>query len=145
MQMKDFFVKLAVNVITLLAVVHIIAGVNVDSWQTTIVAALILALLNAFLRPVIVLLTLPLNILSLGFFTLVINGFIFYLAAKFVKGFTVSGFWSAFWSTLLFSIISFILNFMLRPRLTINVHRHKKGDSGHSTFTDVIDVDSKEG
>lgn len=141
---KNFFVKLAVNVLTLLAVVHVIAGVSVDSWQTTIVAALILALLNAFLRPFIILLTLPLNILSLGFFTLVINGFIFYLAAKFVKGFTVSGFWSAFWAALLFSIISFILNFMLSPKLTINVHRHQKGGPGRSTFTDVIDVEAKD-
>lgn len=144
MQARDFFVKLAVNVVTLMAVVHMIAGVSVDSWQTTIVAALILALLNAFLRPFIILVTLPLNILSLGFLTLIINGFIFYLAAKFVKGFTVSGFWSAFWAALLFSVISFILNFMLSPRMTVNVHRHHKGDSGTTTFTDVIDIDPKD-
>ncbi|MFA4842387.1 MAG: phage holin family protein [Candidatus Omnitrophota bacterium] len=144
MQAKDFFIKLAVNIITLLAVVHIIAGVSVDSWQATVVAALVLALLNAFLRPFIILLTLPLNILSLGFFTLVINGFMFYLVAKFVKGFTVSGFWSAFWAALLFSIISFILNFMLSPRLTINVHRHQNDDPDRSTLRDVIDVDAKD-
>ena len=111
--MVRFLIKWFINIIALLVVIHVIAGVSIDNMQTVLVAALILGLLNAFIRPFILILTLPFTILTFGLFTLFINGFLFYLAAKFVKGFTVSGFWNAFWAALLFSIISSVLSFML--------------------------------
>lgn len=142
--MKDFLIKWFVNIIALMASAHLIAGVNVSGWQATVTAALILGLLNAFLRPIIIILTLPLNIFSLGIFTLFINGFMFYLAAKFVPGFTVAGFKSAFWAAILFSIVSFTLNFLLRPRLGISIHSYGSGCSRAPKYTDVIDTEGRE-
>ena len=113
--MKNFLLHWVICIIALVVVVHIVSGVSAANLSTVIVAALVLGLLNAFVRPVLIILTLPLSILSLGLFTLIINGFLFYLAARFVKGFVVTGFWSAFWAALLFSIISFVLNRMLLP------------------------------
>ena len=114
-----FMIKWFINVIALLVVIHVIAGVGIDNMQTVFVAALILGLLNSVLRPFILILTLPLTIFTFGFFTLIINGYLFYLAAKFVKGFVVTGFWNAFWAALLFSVISSLLNFMLTPKINI--------------------------
>jgi putative membrane protein len=140
-----FLVKWFINVIALLVVIHVIAGVSIDNMQTVFVAALILGLLNAFIRPFIMILTLPLTIFTFGFFTLLINGYLFYLATKFVKGFVVAGFWNAFWAALLFSIISSILNFMLAPDINIkfNSFRSKGFDRPTIGEDDVIDVEGK--
>ena len=144
--MKNFLIKWIVNIATLFIIIHLVAGVSADSWQTIIIAALVLGLLNAFVKPVIILFTLPFTILTLGLFTLVINAFIFYAASKFVKGFEVINFWSAFWAALLFSIISSILNFMLAPKVNLhyasfgrNVAEPEKRHGG-----DIIDVEFTE-
>jgi putative membrane protein len=79
------------------------------------VAALVLGFLNAVVRPLLIMLTLPLSVLSLGFFTLLINAFLFSVAGKIVKGFAVTGFWSAFWAALLFSVASAVLSMLLVP------------------------------
>ena len=70
--MKDFLIKWVVNIAALFVVIHIVAGVSADSWGTIVVAALILGLLNAFIKPFIILFTLPFTILTLGLFTLII-------------------------------------------------------------------------
>ena len=116
MEVSRFLTKWLINIIALMAVVHIVAGVSTDNWQTMIVAALILGLINTFIRPFFIILTLPLNILSMGLLTLFINGFLFYMAAHFVRGFIVAGFWPAFWAALLFSVISFFLNILFTPK-----------------------------
>lgn len=143
--MTKFLIKWFINIIALLVVIHVIAGVSIDNLQTVFVAALILGLLNAFIRPFILILTLPLTILSFGLFTLIVNGFLFYLAAKFVKGFTVSGFWSAFWAALLFSIISSLLNFILTPKITIRYGLFRPKEDRHRNIDkdDVIDVEGR--
>jgi putative membrane protein len=114
-KMGKLLLKWLVNCVALFVVVHIFHGITATSLSSIIVAALILGLLNAFLKPILVILTLPINILTLGFFTLIINAVIFLLAAKFVQGFTVIGFANAFWAALLFSIVSFLLNLMINP------------------------------
>ncbi len=111
--MKELLLKWLVNTIALFVVVHVVAGVSVERWQTMIVAALVIGLLNAFLRPFIIFLTLPVTILTLGLFTLVVNGLMFSLAAWLVKGFHVAGFASAFVAALVFSIVSFLLNLLI--------------------------------
>jgi putative membrane protein len=110
---KYLLVRWGLNSIALFAVVHLVAGVRIERWQSILAGALVLGLLNAFLRPLFILLTLPVNVLTLGLFTLVVNGFIFYLAASLVKGFYVAGFWSAMVSALVFSIVSFFLNLLM--------------------------------
>ena len=143
--MKNFFIKWAVNIATLFIIIHIVAGVSADSLGSIIVAAFVLGLLNAFVKPFIILFTLPFTILTLGLFTLVINAFIFILASKFVKGFEVINFWSAFWAALLFSIISSVLNFALAPKVDIQYTSFKRKDSNSRKIDDdnVIDVEGK--
>lgn len=114
--MMGLLFKWLINTIALFIVVHVVSGVTAQRWQTLFVAALIIGLLNSFLRPIIIFMTLPVNVLTLGLFTLVINGFMFYLAAFIVKGFDVAGFGSAFVAALLFSIISFLLNLIIGRR-----------------------------
>lgn len=111
--MKQLFIKWIVNSTALLVVAHIVSGVSVDNWVTVFVAALVLGLLNAFLRPVLIFLTLPVTILTLGLFTFVINAALFYMAAHLVRGFHVAGFWQAFVAAFVFSIVSFLLNIVL--------------------------------
>ena len=111
--MKGFLLKWLVNIFALLAVVSIIKGIQIDNWQTAAWAALILGLVNAFLKPFIILFTLPINIFSLGLFTLIINGFLLFFVSKIVEGFSIGSFWSAFWGALFFSIISFSLSLFI--------------------------------
>ncbi len=111
--MKRFLLRWFINCISLLLVVHIVSGISISSWLTAITAALVLGLLNAFVRPVLIVLALPVNILTLGLFTLIINGFMFYLAALLVHGFVIAGYWYAFLGALVFSIISFLLSLLI--------------------------------
>lgn len=113
--MKELLVKWIINSTALLVVIHVVSGVTVNNWMTVFVAALVLGLLNAFLRPVLILLTLPVTVLTLGLFTLVINAFLFYLAAHLVRGFQVAGFWQAFVAAFVFSIVSFLLSLFIGP------------------------------
>jgi len=113
--LKAFLLKWLINAVALFVVVNVVAGISVGRWQTMLAGALVLGLLNAFFRPLLILLTLPINVLTLGFFTLIINGLILYLAAWLIKGFYVAGFWNAFVAALVFSIVSFLLNLLIRP------------------------------
>lgn len=100
-----------INAILLMLIPYIVPGINVQSFWTALVAALILAFINAIIRPILILLTLPINLLTLGLFVLVINGLMFWLVSTIVKGFTVTGFWPAFFAALVFSVFSLALNY----------------------------------
>jgi len=108
--MANFVVRLAINALAIFIVVHIVKGIEVSSTATVLVVALVLGLINAFVKPLIILVTLPINVLTLGVLTLFINGALFYLVSKIVKGFVITGFWPAFWGYILFSIISLLLS-----------------------------------
>ena len=141
--MKVIFLKWAINIIALALVVYFLPGIHIDKWQTTAVAAIILILLNTFLRPIIIFLTLPLSIISLGFFTLIINGFMFYLVSKLISGFRVDNFWSAFWGAIIFSIVSFLLNLFVNRRgnISFNFSNH---NSNRNKYHNIIDVEAEE-
>jgi putative membrane protein len=94
----------------------LVPGIQIDHFRDLLVATLVLGLLNAFLRPIVLLFTLPVTILTLGLFTLVINGVMFYLAASLVNGFHVTGFGAAFVAALLFSLFSFVLNMIFQTK-----------------------------
>jgi putative membrane protein len=126
-----------------MAVVQIVPGIRVDKWETAVLASLALGLVNAFLRPVIVMLTLPLSIYSLGFFTFVINAFLFYAVSKFIAGFTVIDFSSAFWGALIFSILSFIVSLLINPQGRVQSHSFRWDSRPKTKYRDVIDVDAK--
>jgi putative membrane protein len=98
--------RILFNALGLLLVATYIPGIAVDSFYTAVIAAVILGLFNAILRPILVLLTLPITLITLGLFSLVINAGLFLFAASFIEGFTVTSFWYALLGSLLMSIIS---------------------------------------
>jgi putative membrane protein len=87
-----------------------INGISVENFTTAIVVSLVLGILNIFIRPLLLILTLPVNVLSLGLFTFVINGLLFWLIAFFVKGFEVSGFVAAFFGALLVTLAKWLVD-----------------------------------
>ena len=86
-----------------------------SSFVIAMVAALVLGLINTLIRPLLLLVTLPLNILTLGLLTLVINALMFWFATVFFEGFRVAGFWSAFWGAIAYSLISALASWLLVP------------------------------
>lgn len=98
------------SALSVLAVAYIVPGVHVASFWSALVAALVIGLVNALVRPILLLLTLPVNILTLGLFTFVINALMFWLASSIVKGFDVTGFAAAFWGALVYWLVSWIVN-----------------------------------
>ena len=105
----SFLLQWLVSGLAIIITAYLLPGVRVAGFFAALVTALILGLINAFIRPVLILLTLPLNILTLGLFTLVINALLIMLAAAFVPGFTVQGFWWA----LLFGLVLAVVNYAL--------------------------------
>lgn len=113
--MIGLVLRLIINAVALFAVVRLVPGISVAGTGNLLVAALVLGFLNAVLRPIIAFFALPVTVLTLGLFTLVINGVVFALAAWIVPGFSVSGIGSAILGALVFSIISFVLSLVVRP------------------------------
>ena len=99
-----------INALALLAVAYLMPSISVANFTTALVAALILGLVNAIIRPLLILLTLPVTILTLGLFILVINGLVFWFVGSFIQGFVVAGFWAGVIGSILFSIVSWALS-----------------------------------
>ena len=99
-----------INSISLIAVAYLLPAISVSTFATALVAALILGLVNTVIRPVLVLLTLPATILTLGLFILMINGLLFWFVGSFIEGFVVGGFWAGFFGAMIYSIISWLLS-----------------------------------
>lgn len=102
-----------INAAALFALPYLMQSIRVENFTTALIAALLLGLVNVLIRPVLVLLTLPVTLLTLGLFIFVINGLLFWAVAKFVSGFHVAGFWSAIGGALLYSLISWALSALL--------------------------------
>lgn len=123
-QLIILFTKLAINALALLVVDAIFDKIWLDTMQATIAAAVVLALVNTYIRPIVVLLTLPINIVTLGLFTLVINGAILKLVSWLIPAFHVEGFWTAVGAALVISLVSVLLNWFLRPpNVRVQVYR----------------------
>jgi putative membrane protein len=105
----NFLVRLLITAIVAFALAHFLPGIHIDSLWTALIVALVLAILNAIVKPILILLTLPLTILTLGLFLFVINAVIILLAGSFIDGFVVDGFWWALLFSLLLSIITSLL------------------------------------
>ena len=99
-----------INTVALIAVAYLMPSVNVSSFGAALVAALVLGLVNAVLRPLLVLLTLPVTVLTLGFFIFVINGLLFWLVGTWIEGFAVAGLWAGVLGAILFSLVSWPLS-----------------------------------
>ena len=111
--MRGLVLRWAISAGAILLVAQVIKGIQVEGVLAAFVAAAVLGIVNAVLRPVLLLVTLPLNLLTLGLLTFLINGLMLYLAGKVVEGFTVTGFWSAVFGALFISIISGIASALI--------------------------------
>ena len=118
------------NALALLAVAYLLPGINVDGFTSALIAALVLGLINALIRPVLILLTLPITVLTLGLFILIINGLLFWFAGSVLRGFEVSGFWVGVMGALLYSILSSVFSLLI-PRRTL---RQSGSNSGPVTI-----------
>jgi len=103
-----------VNTFALVAVAYLMPSVSVASLGSALVAALVLGLVNAVIRPVLVLLTLPVTILTLGLFIFVLNGLLFWMVASWLEGFDVGGFWSGVLGAIVFSVVSWLLSALIQ-------------------------------
>ena len=106
-----FLFRLLINVVAILIIAHIVPSlIRVDGFLAALVVAILLGIVNTIIRPILVILTFPLTLLSFGLFLLVINGLMLWLVSAFVSGFHVSGFWGALFGSILISIVSWILS-----------------------------------
>ena len=108
-----FLLRVAVNALAIVLAASILPGIEVDGIVPALAAAVLLGLVNAFVRPVLLILTLPITLLTLGLFLFVLNGLCFWLAASMVKGFHVAGFGSAMPGALMVSIVSWIVTALI--------------------------------
>jgi putative membrane protein len=119
--MQGFLAHWAASAVALAVTAWLLPGVAVSSLSALLVAALVLGLLNAVVKPVLVLLTLPLTILTLGIFYLILNGVMFALASVLVPGFHVAGFGAAFFGAIVMGLCSMLLTAVLRDDRSASV------------------------
>ena len=111
--LSSFLLHWAITALALWVAGHVFNGVKFENASSLIVAALLLGVINAFVRPLLIILTLPLTLITLGFFLLVINALMLRLVAALVAGFKLSGFWTAFFASIFVSLLSLILEYFL--------------------------------
>ncbi len=131
---------------------YLLDGIHVGGFGTAFFAAAMLGILNALFRPILILLTLPINILTLGFFTFVINALMLKMASAVITGFDVDGFWSAIFGSLIISAISWLLNSFVNERGSVAFQRVDPGtrhprrtrhDTRNKIDHDTIDLEDK--
>jgi len=118
--MKGIFLRWLILTAAIIITAYLSGGIYVSGFFSAFFAAAILGILNAFFRPLLLLLTLPLNVLTLGLFTFVINAIMLMMASGLIPGFEVHGFWSAVFGSLLISIISWFLTSFIGKRGTVD-------------------------
>ena len=114
--MLNFFLTWVLAAIALAITAYLVPGLTIASWQAAAIAVAVMGLVNAIVKPILTLLTLPLTILSLGLFLLVINAITLSMVGYFTPGFTVSGFWPALFGSIVLSVVSGIINQFFNPR-----------------------------
>ncbi|MCF8278582.1 MAG: phage holin family protein [Flavobacteriales bacterium] len=111
----NILIKIIISSLAVFLTAYLLPGVDVDAYVTAIWVAVVLALLNGFLKPLLIILTIPVTLVTLGLFLLVINAAIILLASHFVEGFYVSGFWWALLFSLVLSIVTSIMESLGGP------------------------------
>ena len=145
-----FIAQVVVMALATVLAAYMLPGVNVDSLGTAILTAAIIALLNSFIRPILIVLTLPFTILTMGLFLLIINAFIIILTAGMVSSFHVNGFWDAFLFSMLLTALNYLLEIpnrlMRRPKYqssdTPSLDRHI--DTDEEGFTPYEEINDEE-
>ncbi|MFO8163857.1 MAG: phage holin family protein [Thermodesulfobacteriota bacterium] len=126
--MKGIIIRWLVLTAAIMFTSYVLDGIQVKGFFTALFAAAILGILNAFFRPILIILTLPINILSLGLFTFIINAVLLKMASGVISGFEVYGFWSAVFGSLLISLISWVLSSFINDQGRMEYIDLKKKD-----------------
>ena len=131
---KGMIVKWLVLTAAIMVTAYLLEGIHVSGFLSALLAAAVLSLLNVFFRPVLIILTLPFNILTLGLFTFVINAVLLMMVSGVISGFDVKGFWAALWGSFLISLVNAVLNIFIsdqdkeeRAGSTIEMKKTKDG------------------
>lgn len=127
-------IRLVANALAILAAAYIVPGIEVVGGLSLLAAALVLGLINAVVRPILLLLTLPFTLVTLGLFIFLLNAFCLWLTSWMVKGFAVHGFWAAVLGAMIVSLVSLVVTILLSDRGKVVVLTHRKRDP------DVIDI-----
>lgn len=126
--MERLFLRWLILSVAVVSASYLIEGIHVSGFFSAFFTAAILGILNVFLRPVLLLLTLPINVLTFGLFTFVINAFMLKMASGVISGFEVRGFWSAIIGSLIISVVSWILNALIKEKKRMDyIDLEKKG------------------
>ena len=134
-----FLIRVFANALAILAAAYILPGIEVSGGLALLAAGLVLAIINAVVRPVLIFLTLPFTLVTLGLFLFFLNAFCLWLTSWLVKGFEVNGFWPAVFGAMLVSVVSWVVNAFLSDRgQVVVITRHKRFPDG-----DVIDISPK--
>ncbi len=128
--MKGLMVRCLLLTISIILTSYLVEGIYVRSFFSALVAAAVLGILNALFRPVLIIITLPINILTLGLFTFVINALLLKMVSGIVPGFYVYGFWSAVFGSLIISLVSWMLSSFVNEKGRISYIDLKKTDRG---------------
>jgi len=125
--MKGLFIRFVITGVAVLAAAEIVPGIKIDGVPAGAATVIVLALLNAVVRPVLYLFTFPMIMFSLGLFMVIINAILLHLTAWLVTGFTVDGFWPSVWAALLISVVSTVLTLLISEegKVEVLVHRPK--------------------
>ncbi|KAA3656261.1 MAG: phage holin family protein [Calditrichaeota bacterium] len=121
--MKQFILNWAIMTIAILVVAHFVEGIHYNSLESLVVASLVFGILNLLIRPILIILTLPLTLVTFGLFIFVLNGILFYFVGALVEGIYVDSLMTAVWGALFVSIVSWLLNKMTRPEKHISSKR----------------------
>ena len=112
--LRNLIIRLFVNTIALGVASFIVPGISYHLFEDLVIAAALFGILNTFIKPILIILTLPINILTLGLFTFIINSIMLGLTGSFLEGFFVSGFWPALGGAIIISIVSVVLNSLIK-------------------------------
>ncbi len=143
--MKGILIRWLTTTAAIVATSYLLDGIQVSGFFSALLAAALLGILNACFRPIALLLTLPINILSLGLFTFIINALMLKMASGVIPGFDVYGFWTAIFGSLLISLISWLLNSFISEQATVvsSIHIKRGTDASKRTPDDTIDLEHK--
>ena len=142
--MPGIFIRWLTTTAAIVATAYLLDGIQVSGFFSAVFAAAVLGILNAVLRPVALLLTLPINILSLGLFTFIINALMLKMASGIIPGFGVYGFWTAIFGSFLISLISWLLNSFIGERGTLaSIHDQHGSATTREAQDDTIDLEHK--
>ena len=135
-----FLIRLLANTLAILAAAYIVPGIEVSGGLALLAAAFVLGLINAVVRPILLFLTLPFTLVTLGLFIFLLNAFCLWLTSLLVKGFEVHGFWTAVIGAMIVSVVSWLVTVLMSDRGNVVVITRRE----RSAAGDVIDIKPKD-